>query len=97
MKYAALLLNGLALLLLGWGLYGVFQLTQARTPSTRPLTLELTPLPPALRTDQARVAEAFGAMARIQAQTATAGTDPQRLIALPLPGSDVVGLSLIHI
>lgn len=24
MKYAALLLNGLAILLLGWGLYGVF-------------------------------------------------------------------------
>ena len=63
MKYAALLLNGLAILLLGWGLYGVFQLTQARTPSMRPLTIELTPLPAALRTDQARVTEAFGAMA----------------------------------
>lgn len=91
MKYAALLLNGLAVLLLGWGLYGVYQLSQARTPSVRPLTIEMSPLPAALRTDQARVAEAFGAMSRIQAQTATAGTDPQRLIAQPLPGSDVVG------
>ena len=46
MKYAALLLNGLAILLLGWGLYGVFQLTQARTPSTvsyTHLTLPTTP------------------------------------------------------
>lgn len=91
MKYAALFLNGLAILLLGWGLYGVFQLTQSRTPSVRPLTMELSPLPLALRNDQARVVDAFGAMSRIQTQTASAGTDPQRLIALPVPGSDVVG------
>ena len=91
MKYAALLLNGLAILLLGWGLYGVFQLTQARTPSVRPMAMELSPLPLALRNDQARVVDAFGAMSRIQTQTASAGTDPQRLIALPVPGSDVVG------
>ena len=91
MKYAALLLNGLAILLLGWGLYGVLQLTQARTPSVRPVMTELSPLPAALRTDQTRVAEAFDAMARVQAQTARVGTDPQGLIALPLPGSDVVG------
>lgn len=91
MKYAALVLNGVAILLLGWGLYGVFQLTQARTPSVRPLTMELSPLPVALRNDQARVVDAFGAMSRIQTQTASAGTDPQRLIALPVPGSDVVG------
>jgi len=91
MKYAALLLNGLAILLLGWGLYGVFQLTQARTPSVRPLAMELSPLPLALRNDQARVVDAFGAMSRIQTQTASSGTDPQRLIALPVPGSDVVG------
>lgn len=91
MKYAALLLNGLAILLLGWGLYGVFQLTQARTPSVRPVTAELAPLPAALRIDQARVADAFDAMARVQAQASRAGTDPQGLIALPLPGSDVVG------
>ncbi|MGN8003947.1 hypothetical protein ACTJKQ_12205 [Acidovorax sp. 22279] len=57
----------------------------------RPMTVELAPLPAALRTDQERVTEAFGAMSRIQAQTMAAGTDPQRLIALPVPGSDVVG------
>lgn len=91
MKYAALLLNGLAILLLGWGLYGVFQLTQAHAPSVRPLTIELAPLPVALRNEQARVVESFGAMSRIQTQTFRAGTDPQSLIALPVPGSDVVG------
>ena len=91
MKYAALFLNGLAILLLGWGLYGVFQLTQARATSVRPVMTELAPLPLALRTDQARVADAFDAMARVQAQAARAGTDPQGLIALPLPGSEVVG------
>lgn len=91
MKYAALLLNGLAILLLGWGLYGVFQLTQAHTPSVRPLTIELAPLPVALRNEQARVVESFGAMSRIQSQDFRAGTDPLSLIALPVPGSDVVG------
>lgn len=91
MKYAALLLNGLAILLLGWGLYGVSQLTQAHAPSVRPLTIELAPLPVALRNEQARVVESFGAMSRIQTQAFRAGTDPQSLIALPVPGSDVVG------
>lgn len=91
MKFAALLLNGLAILLLGWGLYGVVQLSQARTPSVRPIVTELAPLPPALRNDQARVVNAFDAMSRIQAQAASAGTDPLGLIALPVPGSEVVG------
>jgi hypothetical protein len=91
MKNAALLLNGIAILLLGWGLYGVYQLSQARAPMVRPLSVELAPLPVALRNDQARVVEAFGAMARIQDLGATAGTDPLQLIALPAPGSQVVG------
>ncbi|MFY3386658.1 hypothetical protein [Paracidovorax sp. MALMAid1276] len=91
MKYAALLLNGLALLLLGWGLYGVVQLSQARTPSVRPVITELAPLPPALRSDQARVVNAFGAMERIQAQASSPGTNPLSLIAQPLPGSAVAG------
>ena len=91
MKYAALFLNGLAILLLGWGLYGVFQLTQASAPSIRPLTMELAPLPASLRNDQARVVDAFDALSRIQSQASRAGTDPLALIALPVPGSDVVG------
>ena len=91
MRYAALLLNGLAILLLGWGLYGVFQLTQAHTPSVRPMGMELAPLPAALRNDQKRVMDAFDAMSRIQSQTSSGATDTLGLIALPVPGSDVVG------
>lgn len=91
MKYAALILNGIAVLLLGWALYGVVQLTQTRGSSMHPALLELTPLPPALRTDQARVMEAFDGIARIQAQAASGGTDPQTLIALPAPGLEIEG------
>ena len=91
MRYAALLLNGLAILLLGWGLYGVFQLTQASAPSIRSLPMELASLPPTLYNDQARLVDAFNAMSRIQSQTSLTGADPLALIALPVPGSDVVG------
>lgn len=91
MKYAALILNGVAVLLLGWALYGVVQLAQARAPSARMPAMELTPLPPALRTDQERVMEAFGAMARIQKQTTSQGVDSQGLIALPAPGREIEG------
>lgn len=91
MKYAALILNGVAVLLLGWALYGVVQLAQARTPNVYPPVMELTPLPPALRTDQERVAQAFGAMERIQKQAAGRGVDPQTLIALPAPGREIEG------
>lgn len=91
MKYAALLLNVVAVALLGWAMYGVVQLAQARTPNVRPPVMELAPLPVALRADQARVADAFGAMARIQEQTSRRGVDPQNLIALPAPGREIVG------
>lgn len=91
MKYAALLLNGLAVLLLGWGLYGVVQLAQVRGPAVRPVAMELASLPSALQTDQARVAEALGAMSRLQAQASRQGRDAQNLLALPAPGSELVG------
>ena len=52
---------------------------------------ELAPLPVALRTDQARVMDAFDAMARIQAKAASPGVDPLSLIALPAPGREIVG------
>lgn len=91
MKYAALILNGVAVLLLGWALYGVVQLAQSRTPNMRPLVMELAPLPPALRTDQERMVQAFGAMERIQTQSTRQGIDPQSLIALPAPGREIEG------
>lgn len=91
MKYAALLLNVIAVALLGWAMYGVVQLVQARTPNVRPPEMSLAALPEALRTDQARVAEAFDAMARVQKQASGRGVDPQTLIALPAPGREIVG------
>lgn len=92
MKYAALLLNGLAVLLLGWGLYGVVQLARTHGPAVRPVTLELAPLAAALQTEQARVADALGAMSRLQAQaTSQQGREAQPLLALPAPGSELVG------
>ncbi|MDP4077911.1 hypothetical protein [Acidovorax sp. A1169] len=91
MKYAALLLNVVAVALLGWAMYGVVQLAQARTPNVRPPEMALAALPEALRTDQAKVMDAFGAMARVQQQAAAQGVDPQSLIALPAPGREIVG------
>lgn len=91
MKYAALLLNAVAVALLGWAMYGVVQLAQARTPNVRPPEMALAPLPEALRTDQARVMEAFGAMDRIQKMADSQGVDPQTLIAQPPPGREIVG------
>lgn len=91
MKYAALLLNVVAVALLGWAMYGVVQLAQARTPNVRAPIMELAPLPLALRADQARVAEAFGAMERIQEQASRRGGHSQNLIALPAPGREIVG------
>lgn len=91
MKYAALFLNSCAILLLGWALYGAFQLPKTSVRSAHPMTVELLPLPVALRSDQVHVVDAFDAMSRIQTQAARPGTDPLTLIALPIPGSDVVG------
>ncbi|MBI1627009.1 hypothetical protein [Comamonas suwonensis] len=91
MKYAALLLNVVAVALLGWAMYGVVQLAQGRTPNVRLPVMELAPLPVALRADQARVADAFGAMERIQGQASRRSVDPQNLIVLPAPGREIVG------
>lgn len=91
MKYAALILNGVAVLLLGWTVYGVVQLAQARTPTVRGPVMELMPLVPALRTDQARVLQAFGAMERVQLQASGPDPQPQPLITLPAPGRPIEG------
>lgn len=91
MKYAALLLNAIAVALLAWALYGVMQLMQARTPNARAPEMALAPLPEALRTDQTRVVDASEAMARIQKQASGQGVDPQTLIAQPAPGREIVG------
>ncbi len=91
MKYAALILNGVAVLLLGWALYGVVQLAQARAPSVRAPVWELTPLSPALQTGQARALEAFDAIGRIQSHAAVHGAGTAALIVLPAPGRELEG------
>lgn len=91
MKYAALILNGVAVVLLGWTVYAVVQLAQARTPTVRGPVMELMPLVPALRTDPSRVLQAFSAMERVQLQASTQGAPPQTLITLPAPGRAIEG------
>lgn len=91
MKYAALVLNCVAVLLLGWALYGVVQLAQVRTTAVRAPVLELAPLSSDLGTDQIRAAEAFDAMSRIQSQAFARASNPQTLIALPAPGRPIEG------
>ena len=57
--------------------------------------LELAPLAAALQTEQARVADALGAMSRLQAQaTSQQGREAQPLLALPAPGTREPELAL---
>jgi hypothetical protein len=91
MKYAALILNGVAVLLLGWTLYAVVQLSQARAPSRHLPALEMSPLPQALRSDQLRAGEAFDAIARIQSRMPGSAVDAKTLVALPAPGVPLEG------
>ncbi len=93
MKYAALILNALALLLLGWVLYGVLQLSGVRTPPTvRPITMDLTPLPPATLAEQGKVAEALDAMRRMAPGNEVVKTaSASDLLAVPAPGTPQVG------
>ncbi|MBZ0226598.1 MAG: hypothetical protein WA917_08370 [Comamonas sp.] len=91
MKYAALILNVVAIALLGWALYAVTQLTQARA-SNRPLpALEMSALPEALRSDKLRVNETFDAIERIQTRAPVQVATAQSLIALPPPGQPLEG------
>ena len=87
MKYAALLLNGFAILLLGWVIFDMAQLAQTRQkPGLRPVVMELAPLPTALQGDQAQMVEAIGAMSRLQTQTFKPDPAMQQLLAVPAPG-----------
>lgn len=92
MKYAALILNALTLLLLGWGLYGLVQLTGVRSPSVRPVTMELTPLPPSAQAEQTKVAEALEAMRRMApGNDAVKTASASGLLSVPAPGTPQVG------
>lgn len=91
MKYAALILNVVALALLGWTLYVVIHLMQARTSGRQLPALEMAPLPEALRSDKLQVTAAFDAIARIQNRAPVSVADAGTLIALPAPGQKLEG------
>jgi len=90
MRYAALLLNCLAIFLVGCGVFAAVDLLGRPSMSIRPSGVQLAPLPASLRSDQQRVAQALDAMPRIRGQALT-HTATGSLIALPVPGSEVVG------
>ncbi len=89
MKYAALLLNGLAVLLLGWVLYGVVQLGQPRSSGLRPAMVELHPLPTNLDGTQVGFADAVGTMTQLKTKTSYSEISVEELLPLPAPGVDL--------
>lgn len=91
MKYAALILNAVAALLLAWTLYAVYQLTQAHASNRHLPVMELTPLPTALRADKLQMGEAFDAIARIQSRAQYQVADAKTLVAVPPPGVELEG------
>ena len=80
MKYAALILNGLALALLSWALVGISNLVGARVPASRMPSVELKPMPEEQWRQQAAVSEA---LTLLQASRA-APTTQEALLALPV-------------
>ncbi|GAA6121391.1 hypothetical protein [Acidovorax sp. FG27] len=93
MKYAAIVLNALAALLLGWGAAGIYALLAQRPAQVRPAVVELKPLPPTAVTDRQQVEGTLAAIGRINAALQTMGTAGSRaLVAEPAPGTPgVVG------
>lgn len=92
MKYAALVLNTSALLLLGWVLYGVLQLTGLHASSVRPVMIELAPLSPVTLAEQSKVAEALEAMRRMAPGKEVVKTASViGLLSVPAPGTQQIG------
>lgn len=88
MKYAAIVLNALAALLLGWGAAGIYTLLAQRPAQVRPAVVELKPLPPTAVTDRQQVEGTLAAIGRINAALQTMGTAGSRaLVAEPAPGT----------
>ena len=79
MKYAALILNVLALALLSWGLVGISNLAGTRVPASRMPSVELKPLPEEQWRQQAAVSEALSILQASRAAPAT----QEGLLALP--------------
>lgn len=86
MKYAALTLNALALLLVGYALFGIYSLLAQRPPVSRLPVVELKPLPERALTE-GQVADTLDAISllvrRTQPGQAVGG---QKLLAIATPG-----------
>lgn len=88
MKYAAILLNALAALLLGWGVTGVYSLIAQRPQPARAATVELKPLPASAVTDRQQVDSTLAAIARINdTLRELAPASSRALVAEPAPGT----------
>lgn len=88
MKYAALMLNALALMLLGWGLFALYGLLTPRVPQARVAMVELAPLPARAATDRQQVADTLDAIARINERMRTlAPVSARPMVAVPALGT----------
>ncbi len=88
MKYAALLLNALALMLLGWGLFALYGLLTPRAPVARVPMVELGSPPPRAATDRKQVAATLDAIAQINQRMHTlAPVSDRPLVAVPALGT----------
>ena len=88
MKYAALTLNALAVVLLGWGLVGVYTLLTQRTPQARVPVVELKTLPARAVTDRQQVALTLDAIGRINDRMrALAPVAERALVTVPALGT----------
>lgn len=88
MKYAALLLNTLALALLAWALAGVASVMGGRTAQVRPSLVEVKPLPEKDVQEQASIMTALQAINSLSARGAQSPSYSQMaLITQPAPGA----------
>jgi hypothetical protein len=86
MKYAAITLNALALLLVGYALFGVYSLMAQRTPISRSPVLELKPMPERALTEE-QVAGTLDAISLlVQRAKPSQRISERTLLAVPRAG-----------